>query len=155
MKWSLLHFIVIDMILVFWITPRTYSLDLSQFLFMVYLVQLIEPILRIPNLRCCKVFYCFNITRYIGIFGFIVQVLNHYVTIITNAGSSIILVYSVIDKQLFFTKKARIESNWKTKHTYIFVLIILRAALVMIVTYRWFETWYCDINLKLYLVKIL
>ena len=32
------------------------------------------------------------------------QVLNHpYVTIITNAGSSIILVYSVIGKQLFFT----------------------------------------------------
>ena len=40
------------------------------------------------------------------------QVLNHpYVTIITNAGSSIILVYSVIGKQLFFTKKARTESN--------------------------------------------
>ena len=40
------------------------------------------------------------------------QVLNHpYVMIITNAGSSIILVYSVIGKQLFFTKKARTESN--------------------------------------------
>ena len=40
------------------------------------------------------------------------QVLYHsYVTIITNAGSSIILVYSVNVKQLFFTKKARTESN--------------------------------------------
>ena len=43
-----------------------------------------------------------------------------------------ILVHSVIGKQLFFTKKARTESNWKTKHTFIFVLIILRAAFVMI-----------------------
>ena len=75
------------------------------------------------------------------------QVLNHpYVTIITNAGSSIILVYSVIGKQLFFTKKARTESNWKTKHTLIFVLIILRAAFVMIVTYRWFKTCIQDIH---------
>ena len=40
-----------------------------------HFVQLIEhPILRIPNfnfpnLRCCKVFFLFNITSYIGIFG--------------------------------------------------------------------------------------
>ena len=41
-----------------------------------YLVQLIEhPILRIPNfnfpnLRCCKLFFLFNIKSYIGIFGY-------------------------------------------------------------------------------------
>ena len=53
----------------------------------------------------------------------------------------VLLVYTVEPgKQLFFTKKARTESNWKTKHPFIFVLIILRAAFVMIVTHGRFRT---------------
>ena len=69
------------------------------------------------------------------------QVLNHpYVTIITNAGSSIILVYSVNLLTTILHKKARTESNKKTKHTFIFVLIILRAEFVMIVTHGQFKT---------------
>ena len=76
-------------------------------------------------------------------FGRLHQVLNRpCVMIITNAGSSIILNYSVLQPLNNYSsqKKARTESNWKTKHMFIFVLIILRAAFVMIVTYRWFKT---------------
>ena len=50
--------------------------------------------------------------------------------------------YSVIGKQLFFTKKAKTGSNWKIKHTFIFVLIIPRSTIVMIVTHGWFKTWF-------------
>ena len=52
---------------------------------------------------------------YLGWFG---QVLNHpYVTIITNAGSSNILVYSVVGKQLFFTKEPELnQTEIKTYH---------------------------------------
>ena len=56
----------------------------------------------------------------------------------TNADSNIIgLLGRTMCKELFFTKKASIEPNWKTKHTFIFVL---RAAFVMIVAHGWFRT---------------
>ena len=54
------------------------------------------------------------------------QVLNSAcVTIITNAGSSIIMVYSVERSKPILHKKSRTESNRKTRITFIFVLIIL------------------------------
>ena len=42
----------------------------SNFFLIKYLVQLIkQPILRIPNLRCCKVGFFLCVKSYIGIFG--------------------------------------------------------------------------------------
>ena len=59
------------------------------------------------------------------------QALNHpCVTIITDEGSSIIMVYSVEQSKHILHKKARTKSNRKTKHALIFVLIILRAAFI-------------------------
>ena len=51
-----------------------------------------------------------------------IQVLNHpYVMIITNAGSSITLVYSVICKQLFFTKKPELNQTEKQNiHSFLY-----------------------------------
>ena len=86
-----------------------------------------EKILKGPNIQTAKImaiaipcyipkdlfdFHPHFIAIRMNSVTFLKQVLNHpYVTIITNAGSSILLVYSVIGKQLFFTKKARTESN--------------------------------------------
>ena len=61
------------------------------------------------------------------------QVLNRpYVTFLTNAGSSIIMV-SLLSKPLnnySSQRKARTESNYKTKHSLVFVLTILSAVKV-------------------------
>ena len=60
------------------------------------------------------------------------QVLNRpCVTIITNAGSSIVLVH----------KKSQNWIKLKKKHKFIFVLIIRRAAFVVIVTHGQTKTW--------------
>ena len=62
------------------------------------------------------------------------QALNRpCVAIITDEGSSIIMVYSVEQSKPILHKEARTKSNRKTKHAFIFVLIILRVAFVMIV----------------------